>query len=85
MRTYSDTLFTKLRARGWSVHLLAYVDRDHRRVFCADAQRGDSRPYIARGESMIAALLDLDTQCQAAEWQIDRPSPPEPLGPAQPN
>ena len=58
--TYAEIVVDEIRAAGYSVGVVGYIDGEGRDMSAADAHRGNSLPrYIARVDSELGAMVAL--------------------------
>lgn len=65
-QTYAELIFDRIRSRGWSVGMFSFWQHG-RRLWSADATKGDGERIIVQTEVLAAALLELEGQCAEAE------------------
>lgn len=62
---YWEIVADNLSKAGWSWGCVATVDRDGRRIFVADAHRGDEKRFVGHAEEKLTAFLKLEAATRA--------------------
>ena len=55
---YWEIIADNLSRAGWSWGCVSAIDSNGRTIFVADADRGDSQPFIVRADEKLAAFVD---------------------------
>jgi Circularly permutated YpsA SLOG family len=57
---YWEIIADKLSKAGWSWGCVATMDHQGRRIFVADAHRGDGQRFVVRADEKLTAFLELE-------------------------
>ena len=66
-KTYAEIVADEIRAAGYSVGVVGYVDGAGRQMWAADAHRGDGHRHVARADSELGAWVAL----KGVIWEAD--------------
>jgi hypothetical protein len=61
---YWGIIADNLSRAGWSWGCVSAVDSHGRRIFIADAHRGDDKHYIVSADEKLTAFLELENAVQ---------------------
>ena len=64
---YWEMIADGLGRAGWTWGHVSYFAGDGRKMFCADAHRGDGRRFIVHAEDLAVAFIELEAQCRKAQ------------------
>ena len=57
---YWEIIADNLKKRGWSWGCVSGVDSRGRKIWIADAHRGDGKRYVVRADEKLTAFVELE-------------------------
>jgi hypothetical protein len=58
---YWEIIADNLKKRGWSLGYVSAIDSCGRRIWIADAHRGDGKRFVVRADEKLTAFVELDS------------------------
>jgi hypothetical protein len=62
-----EIIADNLSKAGWSWGCVSAVDSRGRRIFVADAHRGDEKRFVVRADERLTAFIELESACACGE------------------
>jgi hypothetical protein len=63
-----EIIADNLSKGGWSWGCVSAVDSLGRKVFLADARRGDGKRFVVRADEKLTAFLELESAVSCIAW-----------------
>jgi hypothetical protein len=60
---YWEIIARNLKKRGWSWGCVLAVDAEGRKIWIADAHRGDGKRFVVRADEKLTAFGELECEC----------------------
>jgi hypothetical protein len=69
---YWEIIADNLSKAGWSWGCVSTVDSRGRRIFIADAHRGDGQRFVVRADEKLTAFVELESAIRGCGFCIDK-------------